>query len=81
MNNTSVPSQRVDDPMGHIDCLRSPVTGFAHTNWDESDELANLAHQMLEDPVALEQLCDRVFELLKRDIHLQRERSWGYRRG
>ncbi len=42
--------------------------------------LSQLAAQLLEDPLAVKQLSDRVLELLQRDLMLQRERSHGYRR-
>ncbi len=40
--------------------------------------LAQMAAQLLEDPMAVRQLGDRVFELLQQDLRLQRERSHGY---
>lgn len=42
--------------------------------------LSQLAAQLLQDPLALQQLSDRVVELLERDLLLQRERSQGYGR-
>jgi hypothetical protein len=42
--------------------------------------LSQLAAQLLQDPLAVQQLGDRVVELLQRDLGLQRERSHGYGR-
>jgi len=61
--------------------IRTSVTGFAGMNFDEAAALSSLAQQILDDPIALQQLSDRVFELLERDIRLQRERSRPYGRG
>jgi hypothetical protein len=45
-------------------------------------ELSQLAVQILADPLAVQQLSDRVIELLHQDLSLQQERSRGYgRRG
>jgi len=46
------------------------------------DELAKLAEQVLEDPLAVQQLSDRVVQLLQQDLKQQRERHGDYgRRG
>jgi hypothetical protein len=37
-------------------------------------------NQILHDPILLQQLGDRVYELLQEDLHRQSERSRGYRR-
>jgi hypothetical protein len=42
--------------------------------------LSQLAAQLLDDPLALQQLSDRVVELLHQDLERQRERSRGYGR-
>lgn len=47
---------------------------------DELSKYAPLASQILDDPVALRQVSDRVFELLCRDLRLQQERRQGYGR-
>jgi hypothetical protein len=44
--------------------------------------LAQLASQVLQDPLAMRWVGDRVVELLRRDLRQQQERSRGYgRRG
>ena len=42
--------------------------------------LSQLAAQLLQDPLAVKQLSDRVVELLQNDLRLQRERNHGYGR-
>ncbi|MDX2228490.1 MAG: hypothetical protein NW220_02550 [Leptolyngbyaceae cyanobacterium bins.349] len=42
--------------------------------------LAQLAAQVLQDPLKVQQLSDRVFELLQHDLTLQQERIYGYGR-
>ncbi len=45
-------------------------------------DLAGLAAQLLQDPLAVYQLGERVFQLLQQDLRLQQERVYGYgRRG
>ena len=55
---------------------------LALANPEEMAELAQLADQLLKDPLALQCLSDRVLELLKQELKQQQERSHGYgRRG
>ena len=42
--------------------------------------LSQLAAQILDDPLAVQRLSDRVVELLHQDLKLQQERSRGYGR-
>lgn len=42
--------------------------------------LAKLAAQLLQEPLAVQKLSDRVLELLQHDLTLQRERSGSYGR-
>ncbi|MEO0870056.1 MAG: hypothetical protein AAFY17_16825 [Cyanobacteria bacterium J06642_11] len=46
----------------------------------EADQLAKVAGDILADPILFRQLCDRVYELLQKDLRSQRERSYGYGR-
>jgi hypothetical protein len=39
-----------------------------------------LAQQILQDPLQLQQLGDRVYELLQQDLRILQERSRGYGR-
>jgi hypothetical protein len=40
----------------------------------ERKRLAQLAQRYLDDPVLQEKLCDRVYELFRSDLRIQRER-------
>lgn len=42
--------------------------------------LTQLAAKILQDPLAMRRLSDRVFQLLQEDLQLQRERNRGYGR-
>ena len=42
--------------------------------------LSQLAAELLSDPLAVQQLSERVFELLRQDLMLQQERGYGYGR-
>lgn len=41
-------------------------------------EARSLAAQILRDPVLLRRLCDRVYGLMRDDLHRQHERSRNY---
>lgn len=59
-----------------------PAQFLEPTQGADPATLAQVAAQVLQDPIAVSQLSDRVFELLRRDLFLQRERGYGYgRRG
>lgn len=59
----------------------SPV-GYASSALEpeETQKLAALAAQVLNDPMALQRLSDRVFTLLKQDLKQEQERRGGYGR-
>ena len=40
--------------------------------------IAKLTQHILQDPLQLQQLGDRVYELLQQDLRIQQERSRGY---
>lgn len=61
------------------EALASPFAGFAAYEFDRDAELAALAAQVLDDPVAFEQVCDRVLDLMRQDLRRQQERSRGGR--
>jgi hypothetical protein len=44
---------------------------------DESVAIAELAAQILRDPVQARRLSDRVYELMQQDLRIQQERSRG----
>lgn len=53
-----------------------------HNSLSDSDQnaIAQLAADLLEDPWAIEQLSQRVFELLQTELYYAQERSRGYGR-
>lgn len=60
----------------------APVQFGEPSQGTDLDTLAQLAAQLLQDPIAVYHLSDRVFELLQQDLDRQRERGYGYgRRG
>ncbi len=46
----------------------------------EAQAVAALAAKILEDPVAMHKLSERLFQMLQADLTIQRERSLGYGR-
>lgn len=46
----------------------------------EQEALLQLAAEILQDPLAMQYLCDRVYTLMQQDLQRQRERSRGYGR-
>ena len=80
MTNSVSSSPSANDASQAVNGIRSPIAGLASIHWEDADDLAPLAQQVLVDPVALEQLSDRVLELFKQDIRAQRERSGPNRR-
>jgi len=44
-------------------------------------ELAAVAGQLVQNPLAMQLFCDRVYELLQDDLRLHRDRSPNYGRG
>jgi hypothetical protein len=53
---------------------------FGELSAEELALLSHLAAQVLEDPLAIQQLSDRVVELLGQDLEIERERDRGYGR-
>lgn len=54
---------------------------FSHTlNSEELALVSRLAAQVLDDPIAVQRLCDRVLELMQQDLTLQRDRDRSYGR-
>jgi O-glycosyl hydrolase len=80
MTNAALPSSRADVPSYLMNYGGSAIADFAASDWQEAQELASLAEQILEDPVALAVLSDRVYALLAQEIRLQQERRPAYRR-
>jgi len=47
---------------------------------DEQEALLQLASEILQDPLAMQHLCDRVYTLMQQDLQRQQERHRGYGR-
>ena len=65
----------------------SSTAGYAAPTFmlgDKTEEdkvaLTQLAAKILQDPLAMRRLSDRVFQLLQEDLQLQQERNRGYGR-
>lgn len=60
--------------------------GYAALGFDTSDDnsdsttLAELAAKVLEEPLLMQQLSDRVYELMQEDLRQQQERRRNYGR-
>lgn len=75
----NLPSPSTQPPNSSTPLPFSVVRG----NTLDADELAKyapLAAQILDDPVTLRKVSDRVFELLCQDLRLQQDRRQGYGR-
>ena len=80
MTSVSRPSQDVHYALPSTVGTAAPCTSVAAMDPEVAGDLAKLAHTLLEDPIALQTLGDRVFELLQQDIRAQQERNATYRR-
>lgn len=49
----------------------------AQRSSDEQQAIDQVLQEILQNPVLMERLCDRVFDLLESDFKYQRERSGG----
>lgn len=58
----------------------APGEYFLDESDDENAQLYALAEAMLDDPQALNQLSDRVFEIMRDDLRYQCDRNGGRRR-
>lgn len=58
----------------------APARFLQLTHPEELALLSQLAGELLQDPLAVRQLSDRVLELLHQDLKQQQERSRGYGR-
>ena len=56
--------------------LMAPTAIQSHR--DELPQLSAIANKLLEDPLQIKQLADRVYQLLQQDLQLQRERGGSY---
>ncbi|MEX0271130.1 hypothetical protein AB3R30_18495 [Leptolyngbyaceae cyanobacterium UHCC 1019] len=73
--NRSIPAIAVC-PAGYA----APARFLELTHPEDLALLSQLAEQLLQDPLAVKRLSDRVVELLHQDLRQQQERSRGYGR-
>lgn len=77
---SEAPRDRVPLPGIHPAGYASPAQFLEPPDGEDLATLSQLAAQVLQDPLAMRQLGDRVVELMQQDLRLQRERSRGYGR-
>ncbi len=76
----SLKSQSLSKPISNLVI----AAGYAAPRFQTSDRsvdrttLSKLANKVLEDPLLLHNLSDRVYELMQLDWQQQRERNGGY---
>jgi urease gamma subunit len=75
IRDRTIPSVAVR-PAGYA----APARFLQLTHPEDLALLSQLASQLLQDPMAVKQLSDRVLELLHQDLVQQQERSHGYGR-
>ena len=80
MTNASQPSQNARHSRHAMDSVWGSLTDFAAIDLEATGDLEKLARKILDDPIALQQLSDRVFELLQQDVWAQRDRNCTYGR-
>ncbi|MEO0490789.1 MAG: hypothetical protein AAF215_28760 [Cyanobacteria bacterium P01_A01_bin.123] len=56
--------------------LMAPVQIQSHR--DELPQLSAIANKILDDPLEVKRLAERVHQLMQQDLQLQRERSGSY---
>jgi hypothetical protein len=78
------PSPKPEDnsPVAHSTLVASQTVPIGTALIDEKSikDLGQLAEELLKDPVKVQLLSDRVFQLLKQDMIYQLERDRGYGR-
>lgn len=75
MNNRPAQSSRSEGALTDIGGGTTSLTNFSAVNFDQFSDLEPLAQQILDDPVALQQLGDRIFKLLEQEVRSLRERG------
>lgn len=71
----TLPFQRVSNDIAHP---AGYAVGELGSLESDQAELSQLAAKVLEDPLLLRRLGDRVYELMQADLRNQQERSRGY---
>jgi hypothetical protein len=66
----------VSNPAGFV----APAILQSHHPLEVKQMMAKVAAKLAHDPEAMEQFCDRVYQLLCDDVRAQHERAHSYRR-
>jgi hypothetical protein len=87
VNRSSSQPQKFDTQLSLLPLRASPSpTGYAApasiqgSQAEDQVALSQLAAKILQDPLAMRKLSDRVFELLREELQIERERNRGYGR-
>ncbi|MGA9377468.1 MAG: hypothetical protein WBV73_01600 [Phormidium sp.] len=80
--NSRIEQPPLFTPIGDITSSAGyAISGLNRVNDNQNQAtMSQLAKQVLEDPLLLRQLSDRIYELMQTDLRLQRERSRNYGR-
>lgn len=70
------PSASVSNPAGFV----APAIVQSNHPPEVKRMMAKVAEKLANDPMAMRQFCDRIYQLLRDDIQTQQERSYGYGR-
>lgn len=69
------PSGSVSNPAGYV----GPAILQSNYTLEVKRKMAQVAAQLAHDPIAMEQFCDRIHQLLRDDLQAQQERASGRR--
>ena len=69
------PSGSVSNPAGFM----APAILQSNHSLEVKQIMADVAMKLSQNQMAMEEFCDRIHQLLRDDIQLQHERSWGGR--
>ncbi len=58
----------------------APAHVQSQVSRQQQQQMAELADELLRDPLALTQFCDRIYDLMQTDLQQQQERYRGYGR-
>lgn len=79
-NDVQDPFSKPERDTSHPAGFGAPAMTQLAITRQERQAILELAADMLHDPLAMQMLCDRVYQLMQEDLHTQRERSRGYGR-
>lgn len=69
------PSGSVSNPAGFV----APAIAQSNHTLEVKQIMAQVAMKLANNPMAMEEFCDRIHQLLRDDIHTQQERASGGR--